>query len=284
MTQPLETVELSLSRPAYAWEQPLTEAMQRLIPETDRVHGFHHAQAVVDSVYQLQFEPEFRSRPLDAEVLIASAYVHDIGYAYQGPFSQDTFEHIEYGEHMAREILTNVKGFDPQKIDAVMYLVRNHDNAKFSVPNHHLGDVPRFTPADVTKREQSDDPSLPTALAILKEADSKEYTDLSGTQRTFAYGQARGFPLVPDGDSPSPHHSLNRATLSNILLFPHLAWMNATTEKGKYAAARGYLAAERWVFEYCRDHGIPYVPDATMEEVSWAMDNHPDLVSEHFRT
>ncbi len=281
MTQPLEAVERSLSRPGYAWEQPLQEAMRRLIPETDKVHGFNHAQAVVDSVYQLQFEPEFRSRPLDGEVLIAGAYIHDIGYAYQGPFSKDTFEHIAYGEDMARAILTNVQGFDPQKIDAVMYLLRNHDNAKFSVPNHHLGDVPRFTPADVVKREQTDDPSFRTALAILKEADSKEYTDLSGTQRTFKYGQDRGFPLVPDGESPSPRHSLNRATLSNLLLFPHLAWLNATTEKGKYAAARGYLAAEQWVFDYCQREGIVYVPDLSMEEVSWAKSYHQELVPEH---
>lgn len=284
MTQPLEAVERSLARPAYAWEQPLQEAMERIIPENDVVHGFVHAQAVVDSVYGLQFEPEFRLFPPDGEVLIAGAYVHDIGYAYHGPFSKDTFEHIAYGEGMARDILTSINGFNPQKIEAVIYLLRNHDNAKFSVPNHHLAGVPRFTPADVEKREQTDDPSLRTALVILKEADSREYTDLWGTQRALKYGQDRGFPLVVDGESPSPHHSLNRATLSNILLFPHLAWLNATTEKGKDAASRGYLAAEQWVFEYCREHGFLYVPDRTMEEVLWALNAHPELVPEHLLT
>lgn len=279
MTEATVAQKLTSPRIPYAWEQPLLEALNRIIPPQDTIHGLPHISQVVENVYVLRFEPEFKDRPVEEEVLIAGAYLHDIGYAFKGQFSKDTFEHIEYGVQMAREILAKIEGLDSQKIEKVIYLIQNHDNAKFSVPNFHLGNTPRSSPGQIKLHEQTDDEGLRNALAIIKEADSKEYTDLSGTERTFKYGQDRGFPLHPAGESPSPHHPLNLCTLSNLLLFPHLAWLNATTAKGKLAAARGYIAAEDWVRQYCAEHTILYTTDQTMEEILWTKNNHPELIS-----
>lgn len=280
MTEDRAARELVSSRIPYIWEKSLIESLNQVISLDDKVHGLPHILNVVDNVYVLQFEPEFSRHSIDEEVLIAGAYLHDIGYAFKGSFSNDTFEHIEYGIRMAQTILKNIEGFDPNKISHVLYLIHNHDNAKFTVPNYHLDSKPRITQEQVNKREQTDDPNLRIALSILKEADSREYTDLTGTERTFQYGQRHNFPLHPAGESPSPHHPLNLCTLSNLLLFPHLAWLNATTAKGKLAAARGYLAAENWVRQYCAEHDILYSSDQNMEEILWAKELHPELLSE----
>lgn len=279
MTEALLVREFMTPRIQYGWEQQIQEELLRVIPVHDTIHGISHLLTVVESVYLLQFEPEFLQLPVDEETLIAGAYLHDIGYAFKGQFSKDTFEHIEYGVQMAREILAKIEWFNSQKIEKVIYLIQNHDNAKFSVPNFHLGNTSRFSLDQMKLQEQTDDEGLRNALAIIKEADSKEYTDLSGTERTFKYGQDRGFPLHPAGESPSPHHPLNLCTLSNLLLFPHLAWLNATTTKGKLAAARGYLAAEDWVGRYCAQHNIAYTTDENMEEILWARSANPELIS-----
>lgn len=278
MTEALLVREFMTPRIQYGWEQQIQEELLRVIPVHDTIHGISHLLTVVESVYLLQFEPEFLQLPVDEETLIAGAYLHDIGYAFKGQFSKDTFEHIEYGVQMARSILEKIDGFGIQKIEKVLYLVRNHDNAKFSVPNYFLDNKPRLSPSQLMDLEQTSDSSLRIALLILKEADSREYTDLTGTERTFAYGQRHNFPLHPTGENPSPHHPLNLCTLSNLLLFPHLAWLNATTAKGKLAAARGYLAAEGWVRQYCKQHNIFYTTDQTMEEIQWAKSSHPELI------
>lgn len=279
MTEDIAARELASSRIPYPWEKSLIESLKQVVSVDDKVHGLLHFLNVVDNVYVLQFEPEYNKHSIDQEVLIAGAYLHDIGYSLKAPFSNDTFEHVEYGVRMAQNILEHLDGFDPSKIDHVLYLINNHDNAKFAVPNYHLDSKPRLTQDQVNKREQTDDPSLRIALSILKEADSREYTDLSGTERTFSYGQRHNFPLHPVGESPSPHHPLNLCTLSNLLLFPHLAWLNATTAKGKLAAARGYLAAEDWVGQYCAQHNIAYTTDQNMEEILWARSAIPELIS-----
>lgn len=278
MTEGSITRELSTPRIPFPWEQSLLEELSAVIPTNDVIHGLPHILSVVKNVYELRFEPEFVNQPVDEEILVAGAYLHDIGYFFNGPFSKDTFEHVAYGVQMARDILTKNDSFDHQKIEKILYLIQNHDNAKFSVPNFHLGNTSRFSPNQMKLQEQTDDQGLRSALAILKEADSKEYTDLSGTERTFKYGQERGFPLHPTGESPSPHHPLNLCTLSNLLLFPHLAWLNATTAKGKLAAARGYIAAEDWVRRYCTEHNILYTLDQDMEEIQWAKSTHPELI------
>lgn len=283
MTIPIEESELVLPRSNYAWEQPLLQRLQEIISGSETVHGVEHALAVVNSAYELSFEPEFRERSIDREILIAAGYLHDIGYAHAGSFSKDTFEHVAYGIEMTREILGSLSEFDPSKIEGVVYLILNHDNAKLGVPNHHLGDRPRLTPDEIRLREETKDEGLRMALCVLKEADSREYTDISGTKRTFEYGQARSFPLIVERKSPSPHDPLNLCTLSNLLLFPHLAWLNATTAKGKLLAAKGYLAAEQWVFNYCHEHGIYYNPDHAMEEIHWALKNNQDLVPTHLQ-
>ncbi len=276
-----EITEHVNSRTKYNWEAGFVQGLQDLIRTDDKVHGLDHCLSVVERVYQLQSEPEFQSLPPDGEILTASGYLHDLGYASDGHFSPDTFEHLEYGQKYARELLQTLDGFDHLKISGVLYLIGNHDNAKFSQRNFHLGDKPRLTRRQVILREQTGDRRLKTALAILKEADSQEYTDIKGTQRTYEYCQVRGFPLTIDGEGPSPHHSLNRCTLSNLLLFPHLAWSNATSGKGKLAAVRGYIAAEKWVYDFCQDHKLAYFPDYRMPEIIWASSNTPGLLPKH---
>ena len=264
----------------FPWEVELESKLRRLIDPNDKVHGLDHIKTVVESVSRLLLEPEFSNEGIDVETLIAGAYLHDVGYVGLEKSSIDSFEHPQIGIEMGKDLLNQI-GFDPAKIDDVLYLVLNHDNAKWILPNWHLpSHTARLSAEEVEAREQSNKPGLKRALLLLKEADSKEYTDTTGTQRTFEYGRLKNFPL---GTNPNCFDPMNKSTLSNLLIFPHLAWLNATTKKGKLAAARGYLFAELWVKKYCDENSILYKPNEKLEEVIWALAEIPGEVPEYLR-
>ncbi len=265
----------------FPWEDALFRIVSEAMPPGDQTHNADHARLVAKRAREIRSQPEFVADPhIDDEALIAGAYLHDIGYcAPEKMVSVDSYEHIEEGVAISRRVLADI-GFDPAHRERVIYLVRNHDNAKWSIPNWDLpGHGPRLSQAEIEALEASEDEGLQRALLILKEADSAEYTDLHGTERTWAYCEAKGIAIQPE---PSYARALNADRLSNLLIFPHLAWLNATTEKGKRAAALGYLRAEQWVYDYCKQYGIAYEPDAEAEEVRWALRTIPDEVAAHF--
>lgn len=243
----------------YKWELELGEFVDSVVPDSDKAHDIGHSLKVIARVKELLAEPEYKNSEIDTESLIAAAYLHDVGYHYLGNIeSADSFEHIAAGVQAAKDILPKLE-FPTQKIDTVLYLILNHDNAKWGLKNANLeGQICRLNESEIANREETSDPNTLLALQVLKEADSYEYTDLRGTERTWNYSTEKGMPVLPN---PSYKDALNANTLSNLLIFPHLAWLNAHTKTGKKLAARGYQAAEKWVSDYCAAHNLEYTRD-----------------------
>ena len=236
----------------------LVDRVKKFIAPEDKIHGFDHILAVVANVKAVRAEPEFAGKYIDEEVLLAAAYLHDIGYFYKDLMSIDSFEHIELGIETAREILTEIE-FDKTKIEDVCYLILNHDNPKWPIPNLMRDNNPRLTIDEITEREKTDKPWLKDALAILKEADSSEYTDMKGIERTMLYSTRIGLPVL---GNPTWQDSMNKNALSNLLIFPYVAWLNATTAKGKKRAEEGYINTQKWIKTYCEENGISFVPES----------------------
>ncbi len=266
----------------YNWEAEILRIIEDIMPSSDMTHNATHVRAVAKRARRIRLEPEFRHKhTIDDEILIAGAYLHDVGYCEPARMiSVDSFEHIDVGVRKSLGILTRIR-FPNPKIPGVLYLIKNHDNAKWSIPNWNLpGRMARLSPEQIREWEWSDDIGLKDALKIVKEADSAEFTDKGGTLRTWYYGEMKNIPIKP---YPSHTHILNEDRLSNLLIFPHLAWLSASTQKGKQVASLGYLRAESWVYNYCQEHSIPYVPNPEVEEIQWAFSNMEDRIPPHLK-
>jgi HD domain len=256
----------------FPWEDDLVNIINNLMPADDKVHSSGHSLTVAAKVRELLQEPEYSNPDLpdfiDIEALIAGAYLHDVGYFSRGEIKAvDSYEHVVIGKEESAKILAEIKSFSDEKIAKVQYLVFNHDNAKWTIPNWSLPNhKSRYSKAAAKEAEATDDDGLRLSLQIIKEADSSEYTDLTGTQRTWDYGEMKGIPVLP-----YPHHldPVNKNRLSNLLTFPHLAWLNAYTRKGQLLAHNGFIAAEDWVTKYTSENKIAYKPDKKAPALSF---------------
>lgn len=269
-------------RISYPWEEALVKKLKILMLPEDKAHNYEHLEAVVERVLQIRQEPEFANQDVDDEVLRAGTYLHDVGYYDPSKMvSVDSYEHIEEGIELAKSLLPKVS-FPKKKIADVLYLIDNHDNAKWSIPNLNLPNhEARRTEEEIKKHEEKGNPDLRQALLILKEADSAEYTDIQGIERALYYSELKGILIKAN---PNVNDPLNENTLSNLFIFPHLAWLNSTTEKGKLTAVFGYLRTEAWVKQYCQQYNIPYTPDKEAEEIKWALEVVPDEVPDYLRS
>lgn len=147
-------------------------------------HDWHHVERVVANAETLAARTD---RPVDEEVLLAAAWLHDVGRKRES--DGEIADHAEWGAAEARRLLAE-QGARDETVDAVAHCIRAH---RFS------NDVE----PDSIEAE------------LLSDADNLDAIGAVGLARTFAYAGEHGRTLHdPDlppeaDDSPAGETSFN---------------------------------------------------------------------------
>jgi uncharacterized protein len=183
-------------------------------------HDFQHVRRVVATAKRLAETTEARNRDggvtVDSDVLVAAAWLHDVGRAREDRGEID--DHAEWGASESRTVLRDLGEDDSAFLDAVAHCVRTH---RFST------DVEPET----------------LEAQLLSDADNLDATGAVGIARVFAYAGEHDNvlydPDLPPGadDTPAGETSFN-----------HFHAKILTLEDRMYTDAGRALASDRQAF------------------------------------
>lgn len=154
------------------WELPLARFVAPYLEGDPTGHDIYHCLRVKRLALRIA-----EGEDLDREVLVATAYLHDIGRKREWEGEGD---HVEMGVAAAREILSRVS-FPTPKVDAVVRCIAYHERYEWArgqpeVGGEGLGEIRGFQDAD----------RLDAIGAI-------------GLARMFSFGGAYGQPIwIPE--------------------------------------------------------------------------------------
>lgn len=189
----------------------------RMFPE----HDLNHAQRVKNLCF---FIDEKDSLNLDKEILIASAFLHDIGYILD-----DSPEHVKSSIRFAKTLLLKIK-FPKNKIASVIVCIKNHD----AVPGR-LG----------WKEE------VPMECSVLRDADAIESIGCLGIIRYASWGGRHQMPiynqtqLVDDKNNIFPNIDL----MKNIKIRTPELIMRCCTKTGMIIIQKRLKEMQKFISE-----------------------------------
>ncbi|MFD1646527.1 HD domain-containing protein [Haloarchaeobius litoreus] len=186
-------------------------------------HDWHHVERVVENAEALVDRTD---HAVDEDVLLAAAWLHDIGRKREADGEID--DHAAWGAGEARRIL-DAQGVDTATVDAVAHCVRAH---RFS------NDV------EPESREAE----------LLSDADNLDAIGAVGLARTFAYAGEHGrtlhdpdLPPVAD-DSPAGETSFNHVHKKLLRIEDRMY-----TDAGRELAADRHAFLETFVEQFERE-------------------------------
>ncbi|WP_435360055.1 HD domain-containing protein [Haloarchaeobius sp. DFWS5] len=175
-------------------------------------HDWHHVERVVANAERLALDTD---RAVDEDVLVAAAWLHDIGRKREA--AGEITDHAEWGATEARELLPEF-GADAATIDTVAHCIRAH----------------RFS-NDVTPET--------TEAKLLCDADNLDAIGAVGLARTFSHAGEHGRPIHDPDLPPEADDSAAGETSIN-----HVHAKLLRIEDRMYTAAGRAMAAERHAF------------------------------------
>ncbi len=171
------------------WEGQLAEIVQRMYEEDATGHDYYHSLRVKDIAIQLQ-----KSEGGDLEILVASAYLHDVGRALKG----FTYDHALVASEAAPQILAQIN-FPESKRELVIGCIRYHDHYADKLPGEWKESI---------------------ELKIFQDADRLDAIGAIGIARTFTYGGATSKPIwVPGSQIQHPEWTASAQSQNTVLHF-----------------------------------------------------------------
>jgi uncharacterized protein len=171
----------------FEWHEQL-EKMVRDMYEGDATgHDYYHSVRVKNIATQLQ-----KSEGGALDVLVAAAYLHDVGRIHKGV----TDDHALAASENAPRILAEI-GFPEHKRQTVIVCIRYHDHYVDRIPTEwkHL-----------------------IELQIFQDADRLDAIGAIGIARTFTYGGATSKPIWVPGSQIQNHEWTASAQSPNTVL------------------------------------------------------------------
>jgi len=169
-----------------------------------------------------------KSENLDGEVLIATAYLHDVG---RGAEQRGGGDHVQIGIRAAGDLLPRI-GFPSAKIPQVLDCIAHHEEYPWAA--------------------SSNAPALTKEVLGFQDADRLDALGAVGMARCFAYAGACRIPiwnpLPPEGTWS--HGKLSRSAFAHLLEKIVRLRDTMNTRTGKYLAQRRHRFVVKFVEEF----------------------------------
>lgn len=217
--------------PEKDWQKRLLDYIKDATAGDSTGHDFYHAIRVKRLAVLIG-----QDENADFDVLIAAAYLHDIGRGEERLVNDRIVnDHVTAGMRRTREILPRV-GFPEDKIERVVECIRDHE--------HYQWDQKGKSRAKLSKE-----------ALILQDADRLDAIGAIGIARAFAYGGAIGRPLWnPEEELGEFQHGVvSRSTLHHFheKLLRLKDIMN--TDLGRRLAAERHAYIEEFLARFERE-------------------------------
>lgn len=171
----------------FPWQEQLEEKVRLMYEEDATGHDYYHSIRVKNIAVQLQ-----EKEGGDLGVLVAAAYLHDVGRVHKGV----TNNHALVASEAAPQILAEI-GFPEARRQAVIACIRYHDYYADKIP--------------VELRQL-------TELQVFQDADRLDAIGAIGIARTFTYGGATSKPIWVPGSQIQHHEWTASAQSQNTVL------------------------------------------------------------------
>jgi uncharacterized protein len=154
------------------WQKRLEIIVRRMYEADATGHDYYHSIRVKNLVTQLQ-----KSEGGDLDILVAAAYLHDVGRVHKGV----TNDHALVASEAAPGILAEID-FSEDRRQKVVVCIRYHDHYAEGLPAEWRDLI---------------------ELQIFQDADRLDAIGAIGIARTFTYGGATTKPIWVQEDSTS---------------------------------------------------------------------------------
>lgn len=173
------------------WEIPLAEFTYQFVQHDVTGHDFYHCLRVKQLALRIA-----EGENLDKDIMVATAYLHDIGrdreYHNEG-------DHVEFGVITAREILPKID-FPSAKIGAVAHCIEYHEFYQWG-------------------GNRSNNRVLSEEALGFQDADRLDAIGAIGIARIFAFAGAYGLPMWMPEIAPSlwQHGKISSSAYNHLL-------------------------------------------------------------------
>ncbi|MEW5959836.1 MAG: HD domain-containing protein [Chloroflexota bacterium] len=208
------------------WEPPLAEFVYEFVTNDSTGHDIYHCLRVKRLALRLS-----EGEGLDREIMVATAYLHDIGRERE---RQGQGDHVNIGMAAAQELLPTLAAFPAAKIEAVIRCIEYHEEYEWARSRAALdGDVSR-------------------EIRGFQDADRLDAIGAIGLARMFTFGgsyrQPLWFPEIKPGHWQ--HGSLGSSTYNH--LYEKLLKLKDTmnTQTGRQLAEARHCFMEQFATEF----------------------------------
>jgi uncharacterized protein len=213
------------------WEQALADYVDPFVCDDPTGHDIYHCLRVKRLALRIaDGEDAVANSPLDRDVLVATAYLHDVGRAREWQGDRD---HVDIGVAAARDALP-ATGFPEIKVEAVVRCIRHHEEYEWA-----RGDVEGAQ-------------ALAPEILAFQDADRLDAIGAIGLARMFCFGGAYRRPLWIPGVEPGfwKHGEIGGSTYTHLYekLFKLKDTMN--TAMGRALAEARHAFMERFAVEF----------------------------------
>jgi uncharacterized protein len=211
------------------WEVPLAKFVYEYVTGDPTGHDIYHCLRVKELALRIA-----KGEELDRDVLVATAYLHDVG---RGREHAGEGDHVGIGMRSAQEILPTL-AFPPEKIPAVLRCIEHHEEYAWA-------GQPGASDHDLEN-------GLENEILGFQDADRLDAIGAVGIARMFTFGGAYRRPIwIPEMQAGNwQHGTLGTSTYVHLYekLFKLKDTMNTATGR-KLAEAR-HRFMERFAEEF----------------------------------
>lgn len=219
-----------------AWEPAIAAYVEPFVRDDPTGHDIYHCLRVKRlALHIADGEDHVAGEGLDRDVLVATAYLHDVG---RGREWQGEGDHVDMGMAAAREVLPE-SGFPPAKIEAVVHCIQHHEEYEWARDGAARSGAVRS------------EARSPEVLAF-QDADRLDAIGAVGLARMFCFGGAYRRPLwIPEvGPGFWQHGEIGGSTYTHLYekLFKLMDTMNTAT--GRALAQKRHAFMKRFAAEF----------------------------------
>jgi len=215
------------------WEAALAAFVIPVVSDDPTGHDIYHCLRVKRLALRIASGTIAAGEVLDRDVLVATAYLHDVGRKREW---QDEGDHVGIGIAAAEEILPAL-AFPPAKIPAVVRCIAYHEQYEWA-----------------RSQTAGDDERVPEILAF-QDADRLDAIGAIGLARMFCFGGAYRRPLwIPEVEPGHwQHGEVGSSTYTHLYekLFKLKDTMNTATGRALAEARHAFM--ERFAGEFERE-------------------------------
>jgi uncharacterized protein len=217
---------------AMPWERALAAYVDPFVHDDPTGHDLYHCLRVKRLALRIaDGEDAVAGERLDRDVLVATAYLHDVG---RGREWQGEGDHVDMGLAAAREVLPTI-GFPAGKVGDVVRCIRHHEEYEWARD-------------DAAAHSET----LASEILAFQDADRLDAIGAVGLARMFCFGGAYRRPLwIPEVEPGFwKHGEIGGSTYTHLYekLFKLKDTMNTAT--GRALAETRHAFMERFATEF----------------------------------